>query len=72
MLQHAVRIRAPAVHQRRGRQRRGPGHGRWRADLDMSLMRGVWVLPQGKVAYAQAGCLLATWTAKRGSTMTCS
>jgi FAD/FMN-containing dehydrogenase len=26
--------------------------------LDMSLMRGVWVDPQGKVAHAQAGCLL--------------
>jgi FAD/FMN-containing dehydrogenase len=27
--------------------------------LDMSLMRGVWVDAQGKVAHAQAGCLLA-------------
>src|SRR5215207_10954576 len=26
--------------------------------LDMSLMRGVWVDPGGKVARAQAGCLL--------------
>ena len=26
--------------------------------LDMSLMRGVWVDPQRKVAHAQAGCLL--------------
>jgi FAD/FMN-containing dehydrogenase len=26
--------------------------------LDMSLMRGVWVDTQGKVAHAQAGCLL--------------
>jgi FAD/FMN-containing dehydrogenase len=26
--------------------------------LDMSLMRGVWVDPHGKVAHAQAGCLL--------------
>ncbi|MCW8331371.1 FAD-binding oxidoreductase [Photobacterium sp. SDRW27] len=26
--------------------------------LDMSLMRGVWVDPQEKVAHAQAGCLL--------------
>jgi len=26
--------------------------------LDMSLMRGVWVDSQGKVAHAQAGCLL--------------
>jgi len=26
--------------------------------LDMSLMRGVWVDPQGKVARAQVGCLL--------------
>ena len=26
--------------------------------LDMSLMRGVWVDPQNKVAHAQAGCLL--------------
>lgn len=26
--------------------------------LDMSLMRGVWVDPQQKVAHAQAGCLL--------------
>ena len=26
--------------------------------LDMSLMRGVWVDPLGKVAHAQAGCLL--------------
>ena len=26
--------------------------------LDMSLMRGVWVDPQTKVAHAQAGCLL--------------
>jgi len=26
--------------------------------LDMSLMRGVWVDPRGKVAHAQAGCLL--------------
>ena len=26
--------------------------------LDMSLMRGVWVDPQSKVAHAQAGCLL--------------
>jgi FAD/FMN-containing dehydrogenase len=26
--------------------------------LDMSLMRGVWVDPKGKVAHAQAGCLL--------------
>lgn len=26
--------------------------------LDMSLMRGVWVDPRGKVARAQAGCLL--------------
>jgi FAD/FMN-containing dehydrogenase len=26
--------------------------------LDMSLMRGVWVDPQGKLAHAQAGCLL--------------
>ncbi len=26
--------------------------------LDMSLMRGVWVDKQGKVAHAQAGCLL--------------
>ena len=26
--------------------------------LDLSLMRGVWVDPQGKVAHAQAGCLL--------------
>jgi FAD/FMN-containing dehydrogenase len=26
--------------------------------LDMSLMRGVWVDPQKKVAHAQAGCLL--------------
>jgi FAD/FMN-containing dehydrogenase len=26
--------------------------------LDMSLMRGVWVDPGGKVAHAQAGCLL--------------
>jgi FAD/FMN-containing dehydrogenase len=26
--------------------------------LDMSLMRGVWVNPQRKVAHAQAGCLL--------------
>jgi len=27
--------------------------------LDMSLMRGVWVDPQKKVAHAQAGCLLS-------------
>ncbi len=27
--------------------------------LDLSLMRGVWVDPQRKVAHAQAGCLLA-------------
>lgn len=27
--------------------------------LDMSLMRGVWVDPQNKIAHAQAGCLLA-------------
>jgi FAD/FMN-containing dehydrogenase len=26
--------------------------------LDLSLMRGVWVDPQGKVAHAQGGCLL--------------
>ena len=26
--------------------------------LDLSLMRGVWMDPQGKVAHAQAGCLL--------------
>jgi FAD/FMN-containing dehydrogenase len=26
--------------------------------LDMSLMRGVWVDPQGEIAHAQAGCLL--------------
>jgi FAD binding domain/Berberine and berberine like len=26
--------------------------------LDMSLMRGVWVDPQGKIAHAQSGCLL--------------
>ena len=26
--------------------------------LDLSLMRGVWVNPQSKVAHAQAGCLL--------------
>ncbi len=26
--------------------------------LDMSLMRGVWVNPQGSIAHAQAGCLL--------------
>ncbi len=26
--------------------------------LDMSLMRGVWVDPRGKVAHAQAGCIL--------------
>jgi FAD/FMN-containing dehydrogenase len=26
--------------------------------LDMSLMRGVWMDPQGKAAHAQAGCLL--------------
>src|SRR5512135_253922 len=26
--------------------------------LDMSLMRGVWVDPQGKIAHAQAGCLI--------------
>ncbi len=26
--------------------------------LDMSLMRGVWVDPRGRVAHAQAGCLL--------------
>jgi FAD/FMN-containing dehydrogenase len=26
--------------------------------LDMSLMRGVWVDPHGKLAHAQAGCLL--------------
>ncbi|MGE5681786.1 MAG: FAD-binding oxidoreductase [Bacillota bacterium] len=26
--------------------------------LDMSLMRGVWVDPQNKIAHAQAGCLL--------------
>lgn len=27
--------------------------------LDMSLMRGVWVDPQNKIAHAQAGCLLS-------------
>jgi len=27
--------------------------------LDLSLMRGVWVDPHGKVAHAQAGCLLS-------------
>lgn len=27
--------------------------------LDLSLMRGVWVDPKGKVAHAQGGCLLA-------------
>ena len=26
--------------------------------LDMSLMRGVWVDPHGRIAHAQAGCLL--------------
>ncbi len=26
--------------------------------LDLSLMRGVWVAPKRKIAYAQAGCLL--------------
>jgi FAD/FMN-containing dehydrogenase len=44
---------------------RGGGHniaGLATADgalmLDMSLMRGVWVDPQRKIAHAQAGCLL--------------